>query len=442
MILENTIQAVKEVQAVEVISHYVNLKKRGVNYLGQCPFHDERTPSFYVNPVRNSFKCFGCGIGGDAIKFVMEYENKSFVEAIELIAGLLGIQVEIAERTKRTLRTKHPILKPKKQTLEFDSIPSDLILFETNQDPCNNPLTAKLSDLFGPAIVKQVLRQYSIVIKGSWLTFPQIDSKGNYRTGKGIKYNDNGHRDKECLPLWLHHSLIQKGLLNESFKLKQCFTGEHLVSQQSGKSIAIVEGQSTMLFMACTSLAATLYKIPSLEYFNQFTWLSTGGSDGIGWKGDFVSNVLKGKYTILFPDAGFYSQWSADAEIMQEMGINVCVSDFIETKHLLGIVDHNNDLRDYLMRYADEIKAYCQIPRINSDDIFYKGETITGKDFNNVRIASVWSNDGKKYRVLFDRDGEYISIEESVKDLSKFFGFDFTPAMIDDNKCLINISNN
>src|SRR5437867_4161655 len=99
MIESQTIQAVKDVPVMDVIGQYVNLRRRGATYKGLCPFHDERTPSFYVHPAKNIYKCFGCGAGGDAIKFVMEYERKTFVEAVELIADLNGISMERTHRT-------------------------------------------------------------------------------------------------------------------------------------------------------------------------------------------------------------------------------------------------------------------------------------------------------------------------------------------------------
>ncbi|MEZ0324018.1 MAG: DNA primase [Hydrogenothermaceae bacterium] len=91
-------QTVEEVQAVanvyDIISDYLPLKKIGVNYVALCPFHTEKTPSFVVSPTKNIFKCFGCGISGDAIKFVMEYEKISFSEAIVKIANRYGIKVK------------------------------------------------------------------------------------------------------------------------------------------------------------------------------------------------------------------------------------------------------------------------------------------------------------------------------------------------------------
>ena len=72
----------------DIVSHYVELRRVGANYTACCPFHNENTPSFVVNPARNIFKCFGCGEGGDSIKFIMKIENLNFAEAVEKLAYL------------------------------------------------------------------------------------------------------------------------------------------------------------------------------------------------------------------------------------------------------------------------------------------------------------------------------------------------------------------
>jgi DNA primase len=84
-------------QIVDVVSEYVSLKKRGTNYLGNCPFHNEKTPSFIVSPHKGLFKCFGCGKGGNALHFVMEHEQISFVEAIRFLGKKFHIPVEETE---------------------------------------------------------------------------------------------------------------------------------------------------------------------------------------------------------------------------------------------------------------------------------------------------------------------------------------------------------
>ncbi len=78
---------------VDVVDSYVKLKKRGRNYLGLCPFHSEKTPSFNVNPEMQIFKCFGCGVGGDVYQFLMRVENLSFPEAVRTLAEASGVEL-------------------------------------------------------------------------------------------------------------------------------------------------------------------------------------------------------------------------------------------------------------------------------------------------------------------------------------------------------------
>ncbi|WKZ69864.1 MAG: DNA primase [Melioribacteraceae bacterium] len=79
---------------VDVVSAYVQLKKRGKNFFGICPFHQEKTPSFAVNDEKQIYHCFGCGNGGNVFKFLMEYKSISFVEAVQEMAEQLGIKIE------------------------------------------------------------------------------------------------------------------------------------------------------------------------------------------------------------------------------------------------------------------------------------------------------------------------------------------------------------
>ncbi len=92
MIDEASIERLRNsIDIVDVISNYIELKKSGANYKANCPFHGEKTPSFVVSPQKQIFHCFGCGIGGDAIKFVMEFEKLSYPEAIEKLASSYNI---------------------------------------------------------------------------------------------------------------------------------------------------------------------------------------------------------------------------------------------------------------------------------------------------------------------------------------------------------------
>ena len=82
------------VNIVEIIGDFVTLKKKGVNYMACCPFHNEKTPSFVVSPAKGVFKCFGCGKAGNAVTFVMEHEGLSYPEALKYVAKRYGIEVE------------------------------------------------------------------------------------------------------------------------------------------------------------------------------------------------------------------------------------------------------------------------------------------------------------------------------------------------------------
>ncbi|MGH6631493.1 MAG: CHC2 zinc finger domain-containing protein, partial [Burkholderiales bacterium] len=90
----------QQADIVRVVGEYVQLKKAGQNFVGLCPFHSEKTPSFAVHPVKQIFHCFGCGVGGDVFKFVMDIEKLSFPEALKFVADKAGVR--LPERRPRT----------------------------------------------------------------------------------------------------------------------------------------------------------------------------------------------------------------------------------------------------------------------------------------------------------------------------------------------------
>ena len=96
-ISQETIDRIRNTADIlDVISQYVNLKKRGRNFFGLCPFHDERTPSFSVAPDKEIYHCFGCGAGGSVFNFIMEHENLTFVEAVQQLGTHYGIEVVLS----------------------------------------------------------------------------------------------------------------------------------------------------------------------------------------------------------------------------------------------------------------------------------------------------------------------------------------------------------
>ncbi len=104
---------------VDVVGTYVTLNKKGANYWGLCPFHNEKTPSFSVSQERQIYKCFGCGKGGGSISFVMEMENLSFVDAVKVLAGRAGLEVPEIGVSQDESRKKARALEANKEAARF-----------------------------------------------------------------------------------------------------------------------------------------------------------------------------------------------------------------------------------------------------------------------------------------------------------------------------------
>ena len=93
MITSQTIQQItSRIDIIDVVGEFVKLKKRGTNYIGNCPFHNEKSPSFTVSPAKEIYKCFGCGKAGDSVRFVMDMEGLGYGEALRHLAKKYGIQ--------------------------------------------------------------------------------------------------------------------------------------------------------------------------------------------------------------------------------------------------------------------------------------------------------------------------------------------------------------
>jgi DNA primase len=108
MIPKQTVQQVLEASRVEeVVGEFVQLKKRGVNQIGLCPFHNEKTPSFIVSPAKGIFKCFGCGEAGSSVDFVMKHEHYTFPQAVKWLAQKYNIEIEEEEQTPEQVQAEN-----------------------------------------------------------------------------------------------------------------------------------------------------------------------------------------------------------------------------------------------------------------------------------------------------------------------------------------------
>ena len=113
MIDQPTIDRILDaVQIVDIVSDFVTLRKRGVNYVGLCPFHDDKTPSFYVSPSKGLCKCFSCGKGGNAVHFIMAHEQMSYPEALKYLAKKYGIEIK-----ERELSSEEKLMQSERESL-------------------------------------------------------------------------------------------------------------------------------------------------------------------------------------------------------------------------------------------------------------------------------------------------------------------------------------
>jgi DNA primase len=140
---------------VEVVSAHTDLRRQGARYVGLCPFHDERTPSFSVEPTEKLYHCFGCGVGGDVIKFVEEKEGVGFTEAVELLADRYGVELEREQEDPQAERRRER-RRRLEQLLERAAAFYSNYLWESQE-------AAKARDyLAGRGLREEVLRAFGV----------------------------------------------------------------------------------------------------------------------------------------------------------------------------------------------------------------------------------------------------------------------------------------
>ena len=323
MITDTEKQAAKQTDVVFVIGQYIDIKKKGSRYIGLCPFHDERSPSFVVSPNRNQYKCFGCGASGDPIKFVMQYQGKTFPEAVKILTG--GSYLD-ADQPVRRQQYVAPTDYFSRDAMEATKVGA----YETN-------LFKWLKTQFSAIQIEALQRQFDIGGKGERVIFWQVDKAGRVRTGKVMAYNqETGKRSREVYPSWMHQA--------ESFNLSQCFFGESQLMDTSriNELVCIVESEKTAL------IAAT--------YWPEYIWMASGGVQNMT-KGKF--EALRGRDVKLYPDAKLsldqkptpYEQWTQLAIELNQQGFSVTVSDWIENNATPEQKESGYDLADFVTGY-------------------------------------------------------------------------------------------
>jgi hypothetical protein len=314
------IKYVKEkANIVDVIGHFVQLKRDGSGYKGISPFTNERNASFTVQPSKNIFKCFSSGKGGDVIDFIMLSQGYGYTDALSWLVSFCNMPP-----TDNDWKYTAPIDLPVSYT------PHDLAISTIRMEPPNgsfNYFTNWLVKIFDVATANSLILKYNIGTSKYWRganIFWQVDSNDLIRGGKIMCYNPaTGKRikDPEALITWVHKAGRMK-----NYNLSQCLYGEHLLSQRPDAPVKIVESEKTAI------VASVIYP--------EFIWLASCSLSNLT-----VARCmpLKGRKVSLIPDTGAEDAWLEKASQLRKF-IPDCFVDIIPGDNPKGY-----DLCDYIL---------------------------------------------------------------------------------------------
>lgn len=357
MIEKSTIDRIMSVQnIVDVIGDFYELKKAGKEYQCLCPFHGDRhLGSFMVSPSKNMFKCFSCGIAGDSIDFLQQHERLSYPDAIRWLGRKYGIDVEGSERfTPKPSKPRPP--QQKVEDLPMLVIPSSYMT-HTRGDALDN-------DLFCNWLrsvpwrkeqkprVEMVLKNYAVGhAKDGRVIFWQIDEQQQVRTGKMMKYMEDGHRDKSRNPSWIHNYLERAGYINlEKVQKVSTLFGMHLLGFFPNADVCLVESEKTALICAI-----------AYGEMSKHIWMACGGLNFL--KPDMIQPLVKaGKHITLFPDRDGQEKWK---DVALSLGYsNISINTDFVTKWWKPEDGEKADIADVLLRILREAKTKAPIDQM------------------------------------------------------------------------------
>lgn len=334
---EQKIKDIAKPLIVEIIGEYINLKPRGGGYLAKCPFHTEKTASFSVSRGLQMYHCYGCGVSGDTIKFLMKYNKWQYVETLDYLAARFGLS-DTGDTTPTPKKRRPRISKPAQQEIEF--VNDEFLQRTINNYRGNNTFFNFLLYMLGRTDenrqrIENVIKMYCLGTYGEAVTFPQIDTENRCRYIKAMYYNTNGHRDKDRHPYKLPLTLKN---------YKQTLFGAHLLKGYTGE-IALVEAEKTAVIMAI------------IDRESRFLWIATGGSQNLARNAE----ILKGHNVSIFPDSGEFEQWrQTAAEKLAPICNRVRIENSLEVFYQANPQHKNIDIADIALNEIPEADIYIK----------------------------------------------------------------------------------
>lgn len=318
---------------VDVISDFLTLKKKGVNYQCLCPFHDDKhMGSFVVHPARNCYVCFSCEAKGGPIDFLMNYDHLSYPDALRYLATKYGIPI-MEDYDREKFKNIKPA-KPRDMTELSDNRPrrtwpTQWIGYYKNlsNDKFVNWLRSQPWDACQLARLEKVLNDYHVGHvwfdterdgqreHHEWTMWWMLDERNVLHNCHLMKYRDDGHRDKttEYNQTWLHARMRWVQGHNHFDENKEaasyCLFGQHLLNAYPTATVNIVESEKTAIIMATA-------------YGNNATqvWMACAGMQRLN-RGLLKPLIEQGRKIQLFPDRDGIKKWVAKANEISYSGM-------------------------------------------------------------------------------------------------------------------------
>jgi hypothetical protein len=321
---------------VDVISDFVELKKKGARYLGLCPFHDDHhADNFSVYPRDNVFRCFACDAKGGPVDFIMMHEGLDYPDALRWLAKKYGIFVDGADKFNAKPSTPRPPAPPKP--------PKRLRLWplewvrKHKATPDNDNFVRWLYSLpwdeTQRARLPKVLMNYGVghshfsepdrdgrMQTHDFTIFWQCDELAQLHNGHMMKYKDDGHRikDESLYPTSWIHARMKRAKTDpfnpDTDQASYCLFGQHLMAACPNATINIVESEKTAIIMA------TAYGNPSLNL-----WMACYGKGNLINTNQLLRPLIRqGRRIVLYPDHDCIEGWQkvADEINYEHLSIN------------------------------------------------------------------------------------------------------------------------
>ena len=300
----------------------------------KCWYHNDTHPSMHVNKKKNIYKCFVCGKGGDVIRLVQDYDNKTFIEACDWLVNEFHV---ILIENKPSAKSASSVVENK--TSSICHLPSNIVTkcLSLNSEFCRSVVSA---GYLSESQLRHAASRYRLgCSKDGGVIFWEIDNQQRVHTGKIMYYQSDCHRDKSHTPTWVH-SLI-KDKLPANYELQHCLFGLHLLTSDIGhhtSSIAIVESEKSAVILS--------------EKFPDFIWLSCGGLQM--FKPELLAPLVNHK-VVIFPDTDdtgeAFRQWSQvslDAQRLYKFRYLLRISNLLELHSTPDQKQRKIDLVDFL----------------------------------------------------------------------------------------------